>query len=174
MSRYMKDYGGIPAKPFANQGMDPNHRNGYQGMRMYGGPRQAAYGWHRWMHERDLEMNGGFHGRHEGLAADSPGRIGRPPRRYDQDLRGGGGVHDLRYETQYLRDYNADSIRFRDEGARGGGRQERERSDRDAGAADRSRRRGYDTGFSRSYGNRGVSDGGYSDSWNPGSMRGRR
>jgi hypothetical protein len=172
MPRYSSDYGGIPANPSENRGMDPNHRNGYQGMRMYGGPRQAAYGWHRWTHERDLETSGGFHGRHEGTPGESRGQFGRP--RYDQDHRGGGGVHDLRHETRYLRDYNADSIRFREEGSRAGERQQRERSNRDAVAGDRVRRRGYDTGFSRGYGNRGLSDGGYSESWTPSSARGRR
>lgn len=168
MPRYTDDYLGISGRPEPPRGMDPNHRDGYQGQRMRAGPGQAAYGWHRWSHPDDFDGSGGFHGHHAGESRD--GRTlsrARPP--YDREMRGGGGVHDWRYDTEYLRDFNATSTRFRDDGGWGGNRQR-------GGGDGRlpSGRSAYDTGFRWRYGNRGMSRGGYSDSWSWGPMRGSR
>jgi|GEM_PF-1429784 len=112
---------------------DPNWRGGtYNGMRMQGSSRQAAYGHERFLHQADLGGAGGFDGRYdlpegrydaEGLYHEQwegrtrgavPGRwTGHP--RYDQDVRRveNGGV---RYDREYLRQYNAQSPSLRQPG----------------------------------------------------------
>jgi hypothetical protein len=169
MPRYAEDYQGIPARIEGARGMDPNHRDGgYRGMRMTSGPHQAAYGWHRWTHEGDFETSGGFRGRYGGGPARSEDRFRNSRPRYDADLRGRGGVHDWRYDTEYLRDFNADSVRFRDGGQWGGGSRPGE------GGKMRSARRGYDTGFRWKGAERTTSEGGYGEPWVWGPMRGAR
>lgn len=105
---------------------DPNWRGGtYHGMRMQGSSRQAAYGQERFQRQADLGGAGGFDGRYdlpeghydangfyreqwEGRTRGAvPGRwLGHP--RYDHDVRRveDGGV---RYDREYLRQYNAQS-----------------------------------------------------------------
>jgi hypothetical protein len=111
---------------------DPNWRGGtYHGMRMDGGSWQAAYGQNRFYRQADLGGAGGFDGRYdlpngfydgngyyheqwEGQARGAvPGRwLGHP--RYDQDLRGDGG--GVRYDREYLRQYNSQSPALRQGG----------------------------------------------------------
>lgn len=187
MPRYVTDYQGISGQPERGEGMDPNHRNGYHGMRMRAHPGQAAYGWHRWTHEADLETHGGYGGRQlsgsydrDHRSADRGSRYdlelhhagrGRSPWPIDDDHLHAGGVRDLRYDDELLREFNADSIRFRNEGRyRGRGGSGRPRLE----SGGRGGRSAYDHGFRRGYGNRGMSDGGYTDPWTWGPMRGAR
>lgn len=170
MPRYERDYQGIPARLDENRGMDPNHRGAYRGMRMRSGPGQAAYGWHRWTHEQDLETSGGFRGTHGGGPAGSQDRFRNSRPRYDRDLQGGGVAHDWRYDTAYLRDFNADSIRFRDEGWGQG----RGRNDTAGGRSAAGSRDAYDSGFRWKGANRGMSEGGFGEPWTWGPMRGAR
>ncbi|HEX9936683.1 MAG TPA: hypothetical protein VGB15_06160 [Longimicrobium sp.] len=109
---------------------DPNWRGGtYQGMRMQGDSRQAAYGHDRFHRQADLGGAGGFDGRYdlpngfydangyyheqwEGQAHGAvPGRwLGHA--RYDADVRRveNGGVQ---YDREYLRQYNGNSPALR-------------------------------------------------------------
>lgn len=54
MARYIYDYQGMYGVPLPTDGMDPNFRGGYHGLRMEGGPRVAAYGEYRARHRSDL------------------------------------------------------------------------------------------------------------------------
>ncbi len=106
---------------------DPNWRGGtYHGLRMQGDSHRAAYGRERFYHQADLGGAGGFDGRYDlpdgwydrdGLYHEQwegntrggavPGRwLGHP--RYDEGMRRveDGGV---RYDREYLRQYNANS-----------------------------------------------------------------
>jgi hypothetical protein len=168
MARYASEYQGIPGWGGEPRGMDPNHRGGYQGMRMQSGPHQAPYGWHRWTHPNDFEASGGFRGRYGGAARETGERYLNSRPSYDRDLRGGGGVHDWRYDTEYLRDFNAESTRFGPDGRWGV---------RSGAAPEESglrQRRPYDGGFRWGRPPRGMSEGGYSEPWTWGPMRGSR
>jgi|GEM_PF-6491896 len=173
MAHYAKDFQGISARPEGNRGLDPNHRGAYGGMRMEGGRSMAPYGWHRWTHQADLETSGGFRGRYGGETAPGGERFNNFRPRYDRDL-GGAGVHDARYDTAYLRDFNSRSIRFREDAQNSGSRQSRARygSGYEGGETPRSRR--YDEGIRSGYANRGMSEAGYAESWARGPMRGAR
>jgi hypothetical protein len=169
MPRYAHDYQGISARDARPRGLDPNHRDGYQGMRVRGGRGQAPYGAYRFTHAGDFEGSGGYQGRYAG---DLEGGSGRQRGGYDRLLRasgtgGGGGVHDWRYDTEYLRQFNSESPRFRQDGRWG-------RSGRGSGSGEGARPSGYDGGFRWDYANRGMSRGGYTDSWTWGPMRGSR
>jgi len=111
---------------------DPNWRGGsYHGQRMDGGSWQAAYGRNRFDHQADLGGAGGFDGRYdlpEGFydrngyyheqregrtQGNVPGRwLGQP--RYDQELRA--DASGVRYDREYLRQYNANSPALRQGG----------------------------------------------------------
>ncbi len=164
MPRYARDFQGIPARIEGASGMDPNHRDGYHGMRMVSGRGQAPYGWHRYTHEADFEGSGGFRGRYGGGPAGRDDRFSNSRPRYDSELRGGGGVHDWRYDTEYLRDFNANSTRFREGGGWGAG-------GRPSGGSRAGR---YDGGFRWGGPQRGLSEGGYGEPWAWGPMRGAR
>jgi hypothetical protein len=169
MPRYARDFEGIPARLEGEaRGMDPNHRGGYQGMRMISGRGQAPYGWHRFTHEADFEGSGGFRGRFGGgpSGRDDHFRNSRP--RYDRDLQGGGGVHDWRYDTAYLRDFNSESTRFGENGQWGSGRGE------GRGGSPGPGQGRYDGGFRWGRPQRGLNEGGYGEPWAWGPMRGSR
>lgn len=176
MARYQEDYGGIAGDLHDHRGMDPNHRGGYQGMRMHAGQRQAAYGWHRWTHPRDFHGSGGFDGRYSGdYDRSAPRRL--PSHGYDREIRGAGGVYDLVRDPEHLRMFNSDSIRFRDEGQGAPRRQTGNRYENDyrgSGAERSPAPRGYDSGLRRAYGNRGINEAGYGEAWAWGPMRGSR
>ena len=170
MARYEHEFQGISAEPMDSRGMDPNYRGGrYRGMRMRGGPDQAAYGWYRWRHADELEDAGGFRGASGPFRRLAAGydRDHQGLRMYDWELRQGGGVHDVRYDREFMRDFNADSSLFRDEGRREGryGRDYRERGGHPVARPDTNR---FD------YANRGLSGSGYSESWAPRPGRGSR
>ncbi|HYH80753.1 MAG TPA: hypothetical protein VEX86_13200 [Longimicrobium sp.] len=116
-----------PGWGWGGQDRDPNWQGGtYHGMRMEGGgSHQAAYGRDRFHRQADLGGAGGFDGRYdlpEGYYDangyyheqwEGQGRGGVPGRwlghpRYDHDVRRveNGGV---RYDREYLRQYNAHS-----------------------------------------------------------------
>jgi hypothetical protein len=100
--------GDIPAN-FSTQrpgeGLDPNHRGGYMGMRTEGGAWQSEYARYRAHHSDDLGGYGGFWGLEE------PSR--RPPVDYGagsgSTAAEGGGVQDSFADLEYLKDFNADS-----------------------------------------------------------------
>ncbi len=132
MKRYDDPYnGGYPKGPQWGQPqpLDPNWSDGtYHGSRMGWDHRQAGYGYHRQMRERDLQGYGGF----DGIYDEGPGAYNRwgqfehpyfrgrmrNPRsqmgrhRYDVEMRHGddGGV---RGDTRHLRQYNANSPMLR-------------------------------------------------------------
>lgn len=172
MPRYQDDFGGITGNPGRGRGMDPNHREGYQGMRMHATHGQSAYGWHRWTHPLDFESSGGFIGRYAGDYHDRPRRIS-PQAGREFDTRGGGGVYDMVREPEHLRMYNAESIRFRDEGRGARGGAGRYANDYRGAGLPRGRS-GYDNRFLRGYTNRGRNEAGYTESWTWGPMRGAR
>jgi hypothetical protein len=152
MARYVDEYQGIAARDMPARGMDPNFRGAYGGMRMHGGPYQAEYGRHRMRHPGDFERWGGAMGAGE-----------RRMPRGAADWRG--GVRDIRYDRELLHDFNANSPALQ----RGrGGRDLEPRRPLPRGIAPWSRpgRAGYS--------NRGISDGGYSEGWAWGPMRGAR
>lgn len=157
MARYAYDYQGIPARLRYDNGMDPNFRGGYRGMRMTGGDWQAAYGRHRLHHAGDLETAGGFYGR--GLRGEYPRMRERLP-----EETAGGGTRDRRYDRDLLRQFNANSVRLRGEGR---GSEERGAEGREV---DRPRRQRGGNEFG--YTNRGLSESGYSQGWARGPMRG--
>jgi hypothetical protein len=124
-------YGGYPMGPEWGRPhpMDPNWADGeYHGQRMGWDHRQAGYGYHRQMRERDLQGYGGF----DGIYDEGPGRYNaegqfehpyfrgemrhprsRPePRGYDRGMRHveDGGV---RGDARFLRQYNANSPQLR-------------------------------------------------------------
>lgn len=113
------------------QPLDPNWADGhYHGMREEEGNWQGAYGHYRREHSRELGGWGGYEGRYrqppggfnrEGWLQDpfdrSPhGAQGRPLhgiRGYDRQMRGDAGDGGVRYDNQYLQQYNRDSLAFR-------------------------------------------------------------
>lgn len=113
---YMMD----PGYGWDDGGRDPNYAGGtYHGMRMSPGPYQAAYGRYRLNHQVALGGHGGFDGRHDlpngrfdrdGIYHEADERWMMHGRmRYDADhdpRREDGGV---RYDSGYLRQYNANS-----------------------------------------------------------------
>ncbi|CAN5731750.1 hypothetical protein BH23GEM6_BH23GEM6_16150 [soil metagenome] len=173
MPRYANDYHGISAQPEGTRGLDPNHRGAYRGMRMQGGRGMAPYGWYRWTHETDLETSGGFRGSYGGGAAAREERFDNFRPRYDRDL-GGAGVHDARYDTEYLRDFNSRSIRFQEDLQGSPRRENRGRYGGEYDDRDSPRSRRYDNGIRRGYANRGMTEAGYAESWAWGPMRGAR
>ncbi|HUE97507.1 MAG TPA: hypothetical protein VMN39_12675 [Longimicrobiaceae bacterium] len=66
MARYEYEFKGITARFVEPEGMDPNYRGGYRGMRMQGREGRAPYGSHRLTHPIDMEEWGGFAGIHGG------------------------------------------------------------------------------------------------------------
>lgn len=179
MARYVDDYRGIIGHDTAARGMDPNYSGGYRGMRMGGSGYQAAYGRYRLEHAEDFGGSGGFRGR-SGPASLAGGGRTRAPHgvaRYDREMEArrahgydsgweSGGVRDLRYDRDLLREFNANSP-----GLRTGGRYDREHVRRlPHGVAPWSRGRGN----WEEYSNRGLTDAGYSEGWARGPMRGAR
>jgi hypothetical protein len=160
MARYQRDFVGIRGEGRA-EGMDPNFRGAYGGMRMGGGHGRAPYGAHRWDRAHDLQAWGGFQGRgHEG------GSRGRPEFRPEWEQRG--GLRSPYGDERVLRDFNSHSpdVRWH----RGGYGREMER--RDSGPVDRPWNTERD--FRQGYSNRGITDAGYSEGWARGPMRGTR
>lgn len=173
MARYVDDYHGIVGHDTSPDGMDPNYRGRYRGMRMGGDRHQAAYGWYRLQHPNDFGGSGGFRGR---TPAGNQHRLGRGDR-YDQGARGGpsvrydadwqsGGVRNLRYDRELLRDFNANSPALQ----RAGSYDDEHLSRLPRGVAPWSRGRGGWLGGS----NRGITEAGYGESWAWGPMRGAR
>ncbi|HEX8672781.1 MAG TPA: hypothetical protein VF710_12875 [Longimicrobium sp.] len=111
--------------------LDPNWADGhYHGMREDEGNWQGAYGHYRREHSQELGGWGGYEGRYrqppggfnrEGWFQDpfdrSPhGAQGRPLngiRGYDRQMRGDANDGGVRYDNQYLQQYNRDSLAFR-------------------------------------------------------------
>ena len=163
MPNYERDYRGIRGQPGAPRGLDPNFRGGeYGGMPYHVEPGQAPYGSWRWHHRQDLGGSGGFPGRYdrefhgaEHAGGHARGRgPGRSPRGYDEGIRASGGVRSWHYDRELLRDFNAASPELH-----------RHRGDYDDGGPRRMRSydRAPEAGFS--YNNRGLSTGGFSESW---------
>lgn len=144
MSRYDDPYyRGFPMGPQWGRPhpLDPNWADGeYHGQRMNPDRHNAAYGWYRQAHERDLQSHGGFDGIYdEGQGSFDQGgihhhamyggRVQRPrtqaiPRhgRYDAQFRhveNGGVQRDTRYLGQYNR--NSVALRYGSEYDRGYG-----------------------------------------------------
>lgn len=177
MARYVDDYRGIIGHHTAPAGMDPNYGGRYRGMRMDGSGYQAAYGRYRLEHAEDFGGSGGFRGRSAWAPVSGGGRRGGTPAgaRYARELEGAGrydtgwgtgGVRDLRYDRELLREFNANSPALQR-----GGRYDREHLRRlPRGVAPWSRARGN----WEEYSNRGVTDAGYSEGWAWGPMRGAR
>ena len=107
-----------------DDGGDPNWRGGgYRGMRMEGGGRQAPYGRERLYRQGDLGGHGGFDGRsdlpngwydREGYYHEQYEREGRmvpPQHQAGWRRQAGPGGYDggVRYDREYLRQYNAHS-----------------------------------------------------------------
>lgn len=116
-----------------DEGGDPNYRGGeYRGNRMQGDGRHiAAYGDHRFFHQADLGGYGGFDGRYDlpegwydadGYYREAYEQRGAPPMRgrwvpeppRQEGPRGGG----VRYDREYLRQYNAYSPGLEHQGPR--------------------------------------------------------
>jgi hypothetical protein len=163
MARYEREYQGIRGDAGQARGMDPNFRGGeYRGMPYHVEPGQAPYGSWRWHHRQDLGGSGGFRGRYDrdvrGGGYDSGySRDRRPesrPREYDDGVRASGGVRSFRYDRELLRDFNAASSELH-----------RQRGDYDRGGPRRAM--GHDPGpeAGLAYHNRGLSRGGFSESW---------
>lgn len=171
MARYERDFMGISANFEQARGMDPNFRGGaYGGMRTRGAPTQASYGRYRQAHADEMEGQGGpwgYSGR-RGYGGDYQG-YRQPPTgwRYDDRYRGGGGVHDVRYDREFLRDFNTESPAFRGEGH---ARASYERDYRERGGHPVNR----DSRPATRYANRGLSTSGYSEAWARWPMRGGR
>jgi hypothetical protein len=104
MTRYEKDFVGIPATDVTPEGLDPNYRDGYQGMRMSAKDGQAAYGAHRLSHQRDLETAGGFGGVH-GSNGLPHNRSVLPPAGHT------GGVRPFS-DPELMRDFDSRGQRF--------------------------------------------------------------
>ena len=110
-----------------DDGGDPNWRGGgYQGMRMEGGGRQGGVRPRsRLYHQHDLGGHGGFDGRsdlpngwydREGYYHEQYEREGRrmpPPHHAGWRAQGGPGEGGVRYDREYLRQYNAYSPSLR-------------------------------------------------------------
>ena len=132
MARYGHDYGKRGYQMGPGWGWDdhadPNWSGGtYHGMRMSPGQHQAEYGRYRLHHQYALGGHGGFDGRYdwpdgrfdrEGIYHEAHEGRGAPmrPQRvvYDVDYdprwdRSGG----VRYDSEYLRQYNANSPALR-------------------------------------------------------------
>ncbi len=110
---------------------DPNWADGhYHGMREEPGSWQGAYGHYRREHAQDLGAWGGYEGRYrqppggfnrEGWLQDpfdrqAHGARGRPVgglRGYDARMTGDARDGGVRYDNQYLRQFNRNSVAFR-------------------------------------------------------------
>src|SRR5690606_11067721 len=151
MARYVDDFMGIPNEYHRVRGMDPNYREHYRGMRMRGHDYQAPYGWYRARHRDALGHSAGFHGI---VSWDyTGGGYDRGYRGYDRGfgIGDGGAVYNPYYDRHYLWDYNAYGEAIRSGGGRGDG------YDREM----RPLLESVHEGYRQSYGNRGVSSGGY-------------
>lgn len=158
MTRYERDFLGIPAGFGTPEGLDPNYLNGYLGMRMRAHERQAAYGDHRLTHRSDLAGAGGFDGIHPRRRLGRRRPTGRP-----QPVDG--RVADPFRDDQFLADFDARRTRYAGEPE---GRLALDRTQRSARVqpADRLYRGGY--------ANRGIPPAGFSEGWARGPMRGSR
>lgn len=128
MKRYDDPYArGYPMGPEWGRPhtMDPNWADGeYHGQRMGWGHREGAYGYHRQMHQHDLQGYGGFNGiydegtgsynrdgqfEHPYFRGQMQHRSSRPMMHgYDAGMRHveNGGV---RHDARFVRQYNANS-----------------------------------------------------------------
>lgn len=100
--------GGIPANFSAKrpgEGLDPNHRDGYLGMRTEGREWQSEYARYRAHHRDDLGGYGGFWGLEE-PSRRAPSDYGAGP---GSSAAEGGGVQDSFADLEYLKDFNAES-----------------------------------------------------------------
>jgi len=149
---------------------DPNwSAGGYRGMRMQGDARHAAYGRERLYRQGDLGGHGGFDGR-----ADLPNgwydRSGFYHEQYEREGRGlppahtagwrgqaGPGDGGVRYDREYLRQYNAHSPALGAGGPR--------RSWGFSAGPDAPRMRGYDERYRRTdeRGHAGYNTGGFAE-----------
>jgi len=160
-----------------DDGGDPNWRGGgYRGMRMEGGGRQAAYGRERLYRQNDLGGHGGFDGRSDlpngwfdgqGYYHEQYERQGRmaPPRHAAgwQRQQGPGGMDGgVRYDREYLRQYNANSPSLGEGGPR--------RSWGFSPGPDAPRMRGHDTRGrpTDERGHTGYNTGGFAEGKYPG------
>jgi hypothetical protein len=169
MSRYQRDFAGIPSRAEAT-GMDPNFQEGnpYGGMRMRGGRGRAAYGAHRWDREPDLETWGSFHGVHGPGRPFGGSRSRRPDPHPEWEISG--GMRNPFTDERQQRDFDSRSRLPERSGPPP--RYGRDLERREGGPIDRSwsPARGFRPGYS----NRGVTDAGYSEGWARGPMRGAR
>lgn len=162
MTRYIRDFMGIPAAPTQAHGQDPNYAEYYRGMRMISRDGRAGYGAHRLVHQRDLETEGGFHGHYH----DPQYRGGRD---FDPRWEMIGGVEDAQTHARLLREFNASGPFYAD-------------PEQPGAYSEAVRRRGDHApelwtprgDFRPEYGNRGLTDAGYSEGWARGPMRGAR
>lgn len=111
MTRYIREFEGIPSEMTTPGGLDPNYRDGYQGMRMRTGPGQAAYGAYRFLHRAELGTVGGFEGIHGGRSL-TPGQerllgVGDLVAPEDRD-----GAVVPTDDPEFLRDFDSRGIRF--------------------------------------------------------------
>lgn len=161
MERYAKDFEGIPGGFATPEGLDPNFRDGYQGMRMAAGPGQAAYGAYRLTREADLGTWGGFGGIHV--------RAYRP-RLSDAviPLEGGGAVTDPFHAPRFISDFDARGYRYSPTPDSG----ERERTGEQLQRSRRSR--STDDLHNPEYSNHGRPPAGFGEGWARGPMRGSR
>lgn len=166
MARYEYDYdffhrdsfrGFPPPRRDAGRGMDPNFgRGGYRGDRMNPGDRyHAAYGRYRARHAGDLA---GY------TRYDREMR----PRGYDREFRRGPD-DGVRYDAEYLRDFNAESPALRRVGPPRGpmprrsfGRPEEVNRGRTTFRGDAGRSLRYDDGFGRYT---GYNQAGFAEPW---------
>lgn len=171
MARYEDDFfrdsfrGFPPPRRDAGRGMDPNYgRRGYRGERMEPGDRyHAAYGRYRARHTQELSGYARY---------DQEMRL----RGYDRDFRqerdpGFGREREdgVRYDSEYLRDFNANSTALRYGPARRGpvprrsfGKPEEVNRGRPTHRTDASRNLRYDDGFARYT---GYNSGGFAEPW---------
>ncbi|MEX2571150.1 MAG: hypothetical protein WD737_07570 [Gemmatimonadota bacterium] len=163
MARYEREFMGIPAEFTEARGMDPNHSGHYRGMRMGSGQGRAAYGAHRLVHERDLGTEGGFAGLH-GRSDDARARP------FDPRWNDHGGVGDPSRRGRLLHDFNANSPMYARPSPRPRYGRELERRERFLLERAWLPSRQYRPGYS----NRGMTEGGYSEGWARGPMRGAR
>lgn len=155
MARYEYEFNGITARFVEPDGLDPNYRRGYGGMRMRGRDGRAPYGSHRLTHPIDLDGSGGFGGIHEE-------RGGAAREGWDW---GEGQGHFGQRRQERLRSFNANSP-----GLEGGYASDRDRRERRAPERTWAVPRTYRPGYS----NRGMPDPGYSEAWARFPMRGGR
>jgi hypothetical protein len=161
MTRFDRDFEGIPASAVLTEGLDPNYRGGYRGMRMTASSGQAAYGAHRLSHIRDLETAGGFGGIHGPNELDDGGSL-LPPGGHT------GGVRPFS-DAEMMRDFDSRGERYATD--RYGPHPQESRAPSDSeGVEDWTLARPHEP----DYGNRGMPPAGFSESWARGPMPGSR